>query len=188
MAHMIALHQHGSGNPVGVTGNLDRVPMAPYYLFKDLITIFLFIIALSYFVFFAPNILGHSDNYIMANPMQTPPSIVPEWYLLPFYAILRSIPNKLAGVLAMIIAILILLAVPFLEKSNLRGLTFRPIGKLVYWSFIANFVFLMFLGGQHVEEPYILLGQISTAFYFIYFLICLPLVGLLENKLASINK
>ncbi|MCL6362632.1 cytochrome b, partial [Pectobacterium polaris] len=100
--HMIALHESGSNNPVGVTGNLDRLAMHPYFIFKDLVTIVAFFLVLSLFVFYAPNVLGHSDNYIPANPMQTPASIVPEWYLLPFYAILRSIPNKLLGVLAMI--------------------------------------------------------------------------------------
>ena len=113
---MIALHDTaGSGNPLGISGNYDRIPMAPYYLFKDLITIFIFIFVLSIFVFFMPNVLGDSDNYIMANPMQTPAAIVPEWYLLPFYAILRSIPNKLLGVIAMFSAIFIIISLSFLD-------------------------------------------------------------------------
>jgi ubiquinol-cytochrome c reductase cytochrome b subunit len=184
--HMIALHEHGSGNPVGVTGNLDRVPMHPYYTFKDLNTIFLFFITLSIFVFFYPNVLGHSDNYIMANPMQTPASIVPEWYLLPFYAILRSIPNKLLGVVFMLTSILILLILPLQDTSRIRGLQFRPIGKFFFWIFISNFALLIYLGSKHVEEPYITLGQISTQIYFIYFLIIVPLTGILENTLADI--
>lgn len=185
--HMIALHENGSGNPVGVTGNIDRISMHPYYTFKDLITIFLFIIVLSYFVFYTPNALGHSDNYIMANPMQTPPSIVPEWYLLPFYAILRSIPNKLFGVVAMIASILILLIIPLVDLSRLRGLQFRPLGKLAFWLFLGNFLFLMFIGSVHVEEPYITLGQYATIFYFSYFLILVPLLGVLENTLADLG-
>lgn len=185
--HLIALHQHGSGNPLGTTGNLDRIVMHPYFSFKDLITIFLFLLFLSYFIFFNPNMLGHSDNYIEANPMVTPVSIVPEWYLLPFYAILRSIPNKLLGVLAMIIAILILLILPLVDLSRLRGLQFRPIGKLFFWLFIANFFLLMWLGSQHVEDPFIVLGQISTFFYFSYFLFIIPSLGILENTLAQVN-
>ena len=118
LMHLIALHDTaGSSNPLGVSGNYDRIPFAPYYIFKDLITIFLFIFVLSIFVFFMPNVLGDSENYVMANPMQTPPAIVPEWYLLPFYAILRSIPNKLLGVIAMFTAILVLLIMPFTDLS-----------------------------------------------------------------------
>lgn len=185
--HMIALHQNGSGNPVGVTSNLDRISMHPYFTFKDLITIFLFFIALSYFVFYAPNALGHSDNYIMANPMQTPPSIVPEWYLLPFYAILRSIPNKLLGVVAMLTSILVLFMMPLVDLSRLRGLPFRPLGKIAFWLFSFNFLFLMFLGSVHVEEPYITLGQYATIFYFSYFLVLVPLLGVIENTLADLG-
>jgi ubiquinol-cytochrome c reductase cytochrome b subunit len=131
--HLIALHDTaGSGNPLGIGGIYDRIPFAPYYLFKDLITIFIFIFALSLFVFFMPNILGDSDNYIMANPMQTPSAIVPEWYLLPFYAILRSIPNKLLGVITMFSALLIILILPITDLSRSRGLQFRPLGKLIF--------------------------------------------------------
>jgi len=188
IVHMIALHQNGSNNPIGITGNTDRIAMNPYYVFKDLVTIFLFFIALSYLIFYAPNILGHSDNYIMANPMQTPPSIVPEWYLLPFYAILRSIPNKLFGVIAMIASILILLMLPMLDRNYLRGVQFKPLGKLLFWCFIANFLILMWLGSQHVEEPYITLGQISTFLYFAYFLIFIELSSILENILYFLKK
>src|ERR1700744_6456984 len=127
LMHLIALHDSsGSGNPLGVSGNYDRLPFAPYFLFKDLVTIFLFIIILSIFVFFMPNALGDSENYVMANPMQTPPAIVPEWYLLPFYAILRSIPNKLLGVIAMFSALLILIIMPYTDMSKIRGMAFRP--------------------------------------------------------------
>jgi ubiquinol-cytochrome c reductase cytochrome b subunit len=187
LMHLIALHDSaGSGNPVGVSGNYDRIPMAPYFLFKDLITIFLFILVLSVFVFFMPNVLGDSDNYVMANPMQTPPAIVPEWYLLPFYAILRSIPNKLLGVIAMLSAILILLATPFTDLSRSRGIQFRPLSKIVFYIFIGNFLILMQLGAKHVESPFIEFGQISTVIYFAHFLIIVPFISLLENSLIEL--
>nr|ATI20210.1 apocytochrome b [Juglanconis oblonga]ATI20372.1 apocytochrome b [Juglanconis oblonga] len=188
LMHMIALHDTaGSGNPLGLSGNYDRVPMAPYYLFKDLITIFIFIFVLSIFVFFMPNVLGDSDNYIMANPMQTPPAIVPEWYLLPFYAILRSIPNKLLGVIAMLSAILIILALPLVDLGRSRGFTFRPISKFIFFIFVANFIILMKLGACHVEDPFILLGQISTVVYFSWFLVLLPVVSIIENTLMDLT-
>jgi len=183
--HMIAIHDiAGSGNPLGVSGNYDRIPFAPYYIFKDLITIFLFIILLSVFVFFMPNVLGDSENYIMANPMQTPPAIVPEWYLLPFYAILRSIPNKLLGVIAMFSAILILLILPITDLNKFRGIQFRPLSKIAFYIFVSNFLILMQLGAKHVESPFIELGQISTVLYFSYFLIIVPSISFFENILV----
>jgi len=188
LMHMIALHDSaGSGNPLGVSANYDRLPMAPYFLFKDLITIFLFIIILSIFVFFMPNVLGDSDNYIMANPMQTPPSIVPEWYLLPFYAILRSIPNKLLGVIAMLSAILMLLVMPYTDLSRSRGIQFRPLSKIAFYVFLGNFLILMVLGAKHVESPFIEFGQISTVLYFSHFLVIVPLISLIENSLIDIS-
>ena len=187
LMHLIALHDSaGSGNPVGVSGNYDRLPFAPYFIFKDLITIFLFILLLSIFVFFMPNILGDSENYVMANPMQTPPAIVPEWYLLPFYAILRSIPNKLVGVIAMFSAILILLAMPLTDLSRSRGIQFRPLSKVAFYVFIGNFLILMQLGAKHVESPFIEFGQISTVLYFAHFLIIVPFISLLENSLIEL--
>ena len=182
LMHLIALHDSaGSGNPLGISGNYDRLPFAPYFLFKDLITIFIFIFVLSIFVFFMPNILGDSENYVVANPMQTPPAIVPEWYLLPFYAILRSIPNKLLGVIAMLSAILVILALPFTDLNKNRGIQFRPLSKIAFYIFIGNFIILMQLGAKHVESPYIELGQISTVIYFAHFLIIVPILSLLEN-------
>nr|UFP91281.1 cytochrome b [Phaeoplaca camptidia] len=186
LMHLIALHDSaGSGNPLGASGNYDRIPFAPYYIFKDLITIFIFILILSLFVFFMPNLLGDSENYVMANPMQTPPAIVPEWYLLPFYAILRSIPNKLLGVIAMFSAILILLALPFTDLSRSRGIQFRPLSKIAFFIFAGNFLVLMQLGAKHVESPFIEFGQISTIIYFAYFLIFMPLISLFENSLQE---
>jgi len=188
LMHLIALHDTaGSSNPLGVSGNYDRLTFAPYYLFKDLITIFIFIFGLSLFVFFAPNVLGDSDNYIMANPMQTPPAIVPEWYLLPFYAILRSIPNKLLGVIAMLAAILIIMLLPITDLGRSKGLQFRPLSKLGFWIFVANFLILMKLGACHVESPFIELGQISTVLYFSYFAIIVPFNSFVENTFTDLN-
>jgi len=188
LMHLIALHDTaGSGNPLGVSGNYDRLPFAPYFIFKDLITIFLFIIVLSIFVFFMPNVLGDSENYVMANPMQTPPAIVPEWYLLPFYAILRSIPNKLLGVIAMFSAILIIMIMPITDLGRSRGLQFRPLSKITFYVFVANFLVLMQLGAKHVESPFIEFGQISTVLYFSHFLIIVPLVSLIENTLVDMH-
>jgi ubiquinol-cytochrome c reductase cytochrome b subunit len=188
LMHLIALHDSaGSGNPLGVSGNFDRLPFAPYFIFKDLITIFLFILVLSVFVFFMPNALGDSENYVMANPMQTTPAIVPEWYLLPFYAIVRSIPNKLLGVIAMFAAILILLVMPYSDLSRSRGIQFRPLSKIAYYIFIANFLILMQLGAKHVESPFIELGQISTVLYFAHFLLVVPAISLFENTLIDLN-
>jgi ubiquinol-cytochrome c reductase cytochrome b subunit len=188
LMHLIALHDSaGSGNPLGVSGNFDRLPFAPYFIFKDLVTIFFFILGLSIFVFFAPNMLGDSENYVVANPMQTPPAIVPEWYLLPFYAILRSIPNKLLGVIAMMAAIVILLSMPFIDLGRTRGIQFRPLSKIAFYIFIANFIILMQLGAKHVESPFIEFGQISTVLYFSHFVIIIPLISLIENTLVDLH-
>jgi len=187
LMHLIALHDTvGANNPLGISGNYDRLPFAPYFIFKDLITIFLFILVLSVFVFFMPNVLGDSENYVMANPMQTPPAIVPEWYLLPFYAILRSIPNKLLGVIAMFSAILILMVMPYTDLSKYRGVQFRPLSKIAFFVFLANFLILMQLGAKHVESPFIEFGQISTVLYFAHFLIIVPAISLLENSLVEL--
>jgi ubiquinol-cytochrome c reductase cytochrome b subunit len=189
LMHLIALHDTaGSSNPLGVSGNYDRLTFAPYYLFKDLITIFIFFFGLSLFVFFMPNVLGDSENYIMANPMQTPAAIVPEWYLLPFYAILRSIPNKLLGVIAMFSAILIILVLPITDLGRSKGFQFRPLSKIGFWAFVVNFLILMQLGAKHVESPFIELGQISTVLYFGYFIISIPVISIIENTLVDLNK
>lgn len=188
LMHLIAMHDTvGSSNPLGISGNYDRLPFAPYFIFKDLITIFIFFIVLSVFVFFMPNYLGDSDNYVMANPMQTPAAIVPEWYLLPFYAILRSIPNKLLGVIAMFSSILILLTLPFTDLGQTKGLQFRPLSKIVFYIFVANFLVLMQIGQKHVETPFIELGQISTVLYFAHFTIIVPVVSIIENTLVNLS-
>ena len=190
-AHLIALHVHGSNNPNGVTSNGDRYAMHPYFVFKDLVTFFAFFLVLSVIIFFYPNLLGHSDNYIPADPMVTPASIVPEWYLLPFYAILRSIPNKLLGVVAMFGALLIFLILPLTDVSRIRGSQFRPLMKIAHWFFIVNFFILFWIGACHPETPYLEIGQISTAFYFIWFIVIVPVIGIIENTamdIATIKK
>jgi len=186
VVHLMALHEHASNNPLGIGSNVDKIPFHPYYTYKDAYGMFILLIIFSFFVYFAPNVLGHSDNYIPANPLVTPPHIVPEWYFLPFYAILRSVPNKLGGVIGMIGAILILLILPFVHTSEVRSSSFRPIQKKLFWFFVADVLLLGWLGGQPVEDPYPLIGQIATVFYFGYFLILTPLVGYLENILVKI--
>jgi len=188
LMHLIALHGTvGSSNPLGISNNYDRIPFAPYYLFKDLITIFIFILVLSILVFFMPNLLGDSENYIMANPMQTPAAIVPEWYLLPFYAILRSIPNKLLGVIAMFSALLIILILPITDLGKTKGLQFRPLSRIFFYFFVVNFIILLQLGAKHVEDPFIVFGQISTSFYFLYFLVIVPFISIVENTLIDLS-
>jgi ubiquinol-cytochrome c reductase cytochrome b subunit len=184
--HMMALHVHGSNNPLGISSNADKLAMHPYFIFKDLVTILAFFLALSVIIFYLPNMMGHSDNYIPANPMQTPPSIVPEWYLLPYYAILRSIPNKLLGVVGMLGSLLILLAMPILDTSRVRGRHFRPLMQMGLYRFLTIFGILMFLGSQHAEPPYIEMGQVFTRLYFGWFLVLVPVLGIIENTLMDI--
>ena len=188
LMHLIALHEKaGSGNPLGISGNPDKLPFAPYFIFKDLITIFVYILVLSVFVFYMPNVLGDSENYVKANPMKTPSAIVPEWYLLSFYAILRSIPNKLLGVIAMFSAILMLLVLAFADMSKLRGVQFKPFNKITLFLFVGTFLVLTQLGAKHVESPFIEFGQLCTALYFAYFLIIVPYVFLFENALSYLR-
>nr|QNS23171.1 cytochrome b [Metschnikowia colocasiae] len=181
--HLIALHMHGSSNPVGMTGNLDRMPMHSYFMFKDLMTVFVFLLMFSLFVFFSPNTLGHSDNYMPGNPMVTPASMVPEWYLLPFYAMLRSMPDKLGGVMAMFSAMLMLLMLPMTDRSVMRGNTFKVLSKFSFYLFVFNFLLLGNLGQLHVEVPFIVLGQFATIYYFTYFMILVPVMSSMENIL-----
>ena len=183
--HLWALHTHGSNNPLGIDakGPQDKIPFHPYYTIKDFFGFGVFFLLFAYFVFFAPNFLGHPDNYIPANPMVTPAHIVPEWYFLPFYAILRAIPDKLGGVLAMFGAILVLFVLPWLDSSKVRSGHFRPIYKWVYWVFVLCCIGLGYLGGKPAEGTYVLWSRILTAFYFAFFLIILPLLGRIEKPL-----
>jgi ubiquinol-cytochrome c reductase cytochrome b subunit len=182
LLHLISLHdKSGSGNPLGIGNYVDRVTFSPYFVFKDFITIFIFVFILGLFVYFAPNTLGDSENYIMANPMQTPPAIVPEWYLLPYYAILRSIPNKLLGVIAMFSAILIILSMIFIDINKTRGIQYKPLSRVFFFLFCIVFIFLMILGAKHVESPFIELGQIFTLLYFVYFLMFIPIMSYLDD-------
>jgi quinol-cytochrome oxidoreductase complex cytochrome b subunit len=184
--HIAELHREGSNNPLGIHGkDVDKVTFYPYYYVKDFYFFWVFLFVFSYFVFLNPNILGHPDNYIEANPMVTPAHIVPEWYFLPFYAILRSIPDKLGGVIAMVGGILINLLLPILNTSNIRSSFFRPLHKIVFWIFIANFLALGEIGELPVEDPFIQIGQFCTLLYFSYYLIILPGLGLLERVLIT---
>lgn len=181
--HIVFLHEVGSSNPLGVRAYNDQIAFTPYSTFKDLYSLIIFFIFFGVFVFFAPNYLGHTDNYIPANPMVTPPHIVPEWYFLPFYAILRSVPDKLAGVLLMFAAIVVLVLLPFYVSSDIRSSAFRPIYRTVFWLFVVDVLLLAWVGGNPVKSPYYQLGQVCTAFYFIYFINILPIISLIETFL-----
>ena len=185
IVHLSLLHKDGSNNPLGSGTNVDTVSFYPYFYTKDLFSFLILVTLFSFFVVYFPNALGHADNYIPANPLSTPAHIVPEWYFLPFYAILRSIPDKLGGVVAMIGAILILLLLPFINTSKIRSSKFRPIFSVAYWFFAANFLLLGWIGQKPVESPYIEVGMFSTAFYFIFLLVLVPAIGLLESYLAE---
>jgi len=184
--HLSLLHKDGSNNPLGINLNVETISFYPYFYVKDLFFFFFLIFFFSLFVFFSPNLLGHPDNYTLANSLVTPPHIVPEWYFLPFYAILRSIPSKLGGVVAMISAILILILLPFINSSLIRSSKFRPIFSILYWFLVSDFLLLGWLGQKPVEDPYIDIGFWCTIFYFLIFLVFLPVIGIVENKLSKI--
>jgi ubiquinol-cytochrome c reductase cytochrome b subunit len=183
--HITALHIHGSNNPTGVEvkSKSDTIPFHPYYTIKDFLGLGAFGLLFAYFVFYQPNYLGHPDNYIPANPMVTPEHIVPEWYFLPFYAILRSIPNKLGGVIAMFGAIFVLFLLPWLDTSKVRSGAYRPKFKIFYWIFIFDVIVLGFIGGNPPEGIYITIGMIATFYYFLHFLVILPILGKYEKTL-----
>nr|WNH21100.1 cytochrome b [Chaetodon lunulatus] len=182
MIHLMFLHQTGSNNPLGLNSDMDKISFHPYFSYKDLLGFAAALTFLSSLALFTPNLLGDPDNFIPANPLVTPPHIKPEWYFLFAYAILRSIPNKLGGVLALLASILVLLVVPMLHTSKQRGLTFRPLTQLLFWSLIATVIILTWIGGMPVEEPYIIIGQVASLVYFCLFLIAMPISGWLENK------
>ncbi|HXP30339.1 MAG TPA: cytochrome b/b6 [Stellaceae bacterium] len=183
--HLVALHQHGSSNPLGIDrkGPQDSIPFHPYYTIKDMFGLGVFLIVFAIFVFYMPNFLGEPDNYIQANPLQTPAEIVPEWYLLPFYAILRSIPDKLSGVCAMFGSILVLFVLPWLDTSRVRSAYFRPVYKWVFWLLVADVIALGIVGAHRPEGWYVIVGRIATFYYFLHFLVLFPLIGKLERPL-----
>ena len=181
--HIVALHTHGSNNPLGIDkkGPQDSIPFHPYYTIKDLFGLSFVLTIFALVVFYAPDYLGHPDNYIPADPLKTPAHIVPEWYFLPFYAILRAIPDKLGGVIAMISSILILFVLPWLDTSKVRSATFRPMYKKLFWILLVDIVILTWIGGSPPEGNFILIGRIATIYYFTHFLILMPLVGVIET-------
>jgi ubiquinol-cytochrome c reductase cytochrome b subunit len=185
MLHLVALHVHGSNNPTGVEvkSKSDTIPFHPYYTIKDFIGFGVYGILLAYFVFYQPNYLGHPDNYIPANQMVTPEHIVPEWYFLPFYAILRSIPDKFAGVITMFSSILVLFFLPWLDSCKVRSGAYRPKFKIFFWIFILDVILLGYIGGNPPEGIYIILGQMGTFYYFLHFFVILPLLGKYEKTL-----
>ena len=184
--HIWALHVPGNNNPIGIDlkkPSKDTVPFHPYIVIKDLFALLIFLIVFAFFVFYSPNILGHADNYIEANPMVTPAHIVPEWYLLPFYAILRSVPDKLLGVIAMFGALFILVILPWLDTSKTRSAIFRPLYKQFYWFLVADVLILGYVGAMPAEGIYLLVARVATAYYFAHFLIILPLLSRKEKVL-----
>ena len=180
MIHLALLHAVGGTNPIGTETNMDTIPFMPYAYVKDLFAVVVIILFFSFFLYFYPNAMGHPDNYIPANPMVTPAHIVPEWYFLPFYAILRSIPDKLGGVLTMGGAIVAIGLMPWLNTSEVRSSHFRPLFRIFFWLFMSNFIVLGWIGQKVVETPFIELGQFSTGLYFFFFFILVPLTGLFE--------
>jgi ubiquinol-cytochrome c reductase cytochrome b subunit len=183
LLHLIALHRFGSNNPLGIEmkGPQDTLPFHPYFTIKDLFGLAVFLLIYSFFVFYAPNFLGSSDNYIPANPMQTPNHIVPEWYLWPYYAILRSVPNKLLGVIMAFGSIFLLFLVPWLDSSPVRSARFRPVYKWVFWLLVIDVVALGWVGANPPEGLVVMVGQIATFYYFVHFLILFPVIGRLER-------
>nr|AIY50983.1 cytochrome b [Noturus miurus]AIY50984.1 cytochrome b [Noturus miurus]AIY50985.1 cytochrome b [Noturus miurus]AIY50986.1 cytochrome b [Noturus miurus] len=183
LLHALFLHETGSNNPTGLNSDADKISFHPYFSYKDLLGFVMLIVALTSLALFSPNLLGDPENFTPANPLVTPPHIKPEWYFLFAYAILRSIPNKLGGVLALLLSILVLMVIPLLHTSKQRGLTFRPASQLLFWALVADVAVLTWIGGMPVEHPFIIIGQIASVLYFSLFLIFNPLMAWLENKL-----
>nr|ADD49703.1 cytochrome b [Gekko swinhonis]ADD49729.1 cytochrome b [Gekko swinhonis] len=186
MLHLLYLHETGSNNPTGLNSSTDKIPFHPYFSYKDLLGTALMITFLLYLALLQPQLLGDPENFTPANPLMTPPHIKPEWYFLFAYAILRSIPNKLGGVMALVLSIAILFIFPLMHNAKQRSNMFRPFAQLMFWSLAANVLILTWIGGQPVEDPFIYIGQVASLSYFILILLMIPLTNKLENSLLNL--